>query len=90
MGMSNNEEYNVKTGKISNNKLEMPKPRGCISGCVIGDNIYILGGTTQWPPVGNPIDYLKSNQVFSPDGTNIGINPLDKLSSTWGKIKAGN
>jgi N-acetylneuraminic acid mutarotase len=83
-GLSDVEEYNINTDIITK-KLDMPDRRGYISGCVIGNQIYVIGGTTDWP--GNsPNDYLSINEVYTP--SQLSVNPQDKITSTWGSIKS--
>jgi hypothetical protein len=87
VGMSNVEEYDIKTDTISN-KPEMPNRRGWISGCVVENSIYVLGGTTDWP-VNIPLDYLSINEVYTPDNMDSkSVDPSGKLPKTWGTLKA--
>jgi len=47
-GFSDVEEYGIATDTITK-KTDMPNRRGYISGCVVNNQIYVLGGTTDWP-----------------------------------------
>jgi len=60
----------------------MPSQRVFISGCSLGDQIFVIGGSTEWRGA-LPNDYLKLNEVYTPGQNQIGVNPQGKLSIAW-------
>jgi N-acetylneuraminic acid mutarotase len=87
VGLAKVEVYNIDTDKWEKeSRPDMPTSRCFFASSQIGNNIYVLGGATNWPDPW-PNSFLSTNEVYTV-GNQYSVNPQDKITSTWGSIKS--
>jgi len=72
-------------------QIQMTEGRSWHTSVVYQNKIYVMGGTHFYKGVGwPPQDVLSLVEEYTPDDWQFSVNPQDKITSTWSKIKVGN
>jgi hypothetical protein len=70
-------------------QIEIPKPRSWFASAVVNGKIYLMGGSSFCDGWNLPCQIvLPLVEEYTPDDSQFSVNSQDKLSSTWGSIKA--
>jgi N-acetylneuraminic acid mutarotase len=86
-GVSTVEAYDPVTNTWAT-KADIPTPRGRLSTSVVNGRIYAIGGSEFWYGPGATGKDYPTVEEYYPGGLIATVSPQEKLTATWGKIKA--